>query len=77
MTAPVAVSIAESLQVNPNVMLLGAAVATPCAFLPPIGHKNNAIIMEPGGDRFGDYWLIGSPLETIVLIISIPLLLIF
>jgi di/tricarboxylate transporter len=75
--APVGVAIAESLQVNPDAMLMGVAVAASCAFLSPIGHKNNTIIMGPGGYRFGDYWRMGLPLEILILFVSIPLILIF
>jgi len=75
--APIAVSIAERLQVNPDTMLMGVAVAASCAFLSPIGHKNNTIIMGPGGYRFGDYWRMGLPLEVLIIFVSIPLLMIF
>ncbi len=73
--APVAMDIAERLQVNPDAMLMGVAVAASCAFLTPIGHKNNTIIMGPGGYRFGDYWRMGLPLEVIVLLVAVPLIL--
>ena len=75
--APVAVNIAEQLQVNPDAMLMGVAVAASCAFLSPIGHKNNTIIMGPGGYRFGDYWRMGLPLEILIVAVSIPLILFF
>ena len=75
--APVAVNIAEQLQVNPDGMLMGVAVAASCAFLSPIGHKNNTIIMGPGGYRFGDYWRMGLPLEILIVAVSIPLILFF
>jgi len=75
--APIAVSIAERLQVNPDAMLMGVAVAASCAFLSPIGHKNNTIIMGPGGYRFGDYWRMGLPLEILIIFVSIPLIMIF
>jgi di/tricarboxylate transporter len=75
--APIAVSIAERLQVNPDAMLMGVAVAASCAFLSPIGHKNNTIIMGPGGYRFGDYWRMGLPLEILIIMVSIPLIMIF
>ncbi|MFT6732372.1 MAG: di/tricarboxylate transporter [Polaribacter sp.] len=75
--APIAVSIAERLQVNPDTMLMGVAVAASCAFLSPIGHKNNTIIMGPGGYRFGDYWRMGLPLEILIIFVSIPLLMVF
>ena len=74
--APVAIDIAQRLQVNPDAMLMGVAVAASCAFLTPIGHKNNTIIMGPGGYRFGDYWRMGLPLEVLVLFVSVPLILV-
>jgi di/tricarboxylate transporter len=56
---------------------MAVAVSASCAFLTPIGHKNNTIILGPGGYRFGDYWRMGLVLEVLIIITSIPLLLIF
>ncbi len=75
--APVAVEIASQLEVNPDPFLMGVAVAASCAFLTPIGHKNNTLIMGPGGYRFGDYWRMGLPLEILVVVVSVPAILIF
>jgi di/tricarboxylate transporter len=74
--APIAVSIASVTNTNPDTYLMGVAVAASCAFLTPIGHKNNTIIMGPGGYQFGDYWRIGLPLEALVLVVSVPTILI-
>jgi di/tricarboxylate transporter len=73
--APIGVGIAGALDVNADPFLMGVAVAASCAFLTPIGHKNNTIIMGPGGYRFGDYWRIGLPLEILVLVVSVPMIL--
>ena len=73
--APIAVDIADKLQVNPDPFLMTVAVAASCAFLTPIGHKNNTLIMGPGGYRFGDYWRMGLPLEILVIVVSIPTIL--
>jgi di/tricarboxylate transporter len=73
--APIAVDIANRLQVNPDPFLMTVAVAASCAFLTPIGHKNNTLIMGPGGYRFGDYWRMGLPLEILVIMVSIPVIL--
>ncbi|MEP4704401.1 MAG: SLC13 family permease [Hyphomicrobiales bacterium] len=73
--APIAVSVAQSIGVNPNPFLMGVAVAASCAFLTPIGHKNNTIIMGPGNYHFGDYWRMGLALEIIVIIVAVPTLL--
>lgn len=74
--APIAVDIATRLDANPDAFLMAVAVAASCAFLTPIGHKNNTIIMGPGGYHFGDYWRMGLPLEILVLVVSIPMILI-
>ena len=72
--APIAVDIATRLSVNPDPFLMGVAVAASCAFLTPIGHKNNTMIMGPGGYRFGDYWRMGLPLEILIIAVSIPMI---
>ena len=75
--APIGIAIAERLAVSPDPFLMGVAVAASCAFLTPIGHKNNIIILGPGGYHFGDYWRMGLPLELLVLALGVPLILIF
>lgn len=72
--APIAIDIAHRLSVNPDPFLMAVAIAASCAFLTPIGHKNNTLIMGPGGYRFGDYWRMGLPLEVIVVVVSIPMI---
>jgi di/tricarboxylate transporter len=73
--APIAVDIAFSLGVSPDPFLMAVAVAASCAFLTPIGHKNNTIILGPGGYRFGDYWRMGLPLEILVVVVALPMIL--
>ena len=74
--APLAVDIAERLGVESDPFLMGVAVAASCAFLTPIGHKNNTLIMGPGGYRFGDYWRMGLPLEILIVLVSVPTILV-
>jgi len=73
--APIALDVAERLQVSPDPFLMAVAVAASCAFLTPIGHKNNTLIMGPGGYGFGDYWRMGLPLEALVVVTGIPMIL--
>ena len=73
--APIALNIANRLNVSPDPFLMGVAVAASCAFLTPIGHKNNTLIMGPGGYRFGDYWRMGLPLEILVVLVATPMIL--
>lgn len=73
---PIAIGIAAALGVNPDSFLMAVAIGASCAFLTPIGHQNNTLILGPGGFGFGDYWKLGLPLEVLVVGISIPMLLI-
>ncbi|HSM31128.1 MAG TPA: SLC13 family permease [Woeseiaceae bacterium] len=74
--APIALEIADRLDANPDAFLMGVAVAASCAFLTPIGHKNNTLILGPGGYQFGDYWRMGLPLEILIVVVSVPMILI-
>ena len=75
--APVGIQMALSLGVSPDPFLMAVAVAASSAFLTPIGHKNNTLILGPGGYSFGDYWRMGLPLEIIIVAVSIPAILVF
>ncbi|MEQ3709421.1 MAG: SLC13 family permease [Tateyamaria sp.] len=75
--APVGIKMAQTLGVSPDPFLMAVAVAASAAFLTPIGHKNNTLILGPGGYEFGDYWRMGLPLEIIVVAVSIPAILVF
>jgi len=75
--APIAVDIANHFNASPDSFLMAVAVAASCAFLTPIGHKNNTIIMGPGGYKFGDYWRMGLPLEILVVLVGLPAILFF
>ena len=72
--APIGVSVANSIGASPDPFLMGVAVAASCAFLTPIGHKNNTIIMGPGNYRFGDYWRMGLMLEVLVIVVGVPMI---
>ncbi|WP_050930542.1 SLC13 family permease [Aestuariivita boseongensis] len=75
--APVGIQMAQTLGVSPDPFLMAVAVAASAAFLTPIGHKNNTLILGPGGYQFGDYWRMGLPLEVLVIAVSIPSILVF
>ncbi|MFT4793504.1 MAG: di/tricarboxylate transporter [Paracoccaceae bacterium] len=72
---PIALGTATALGVNPDSFLMAVAVGASCAFLTPIGHQNNTLILGPGGFGFGDYWRLGLPLELLIIAISVPVLL--
>jgi di/tricarboxylate transporter len=72
---PIAISAAGSLGVNPDAFLMAVAVGASCAFLTPIGHQNNTLILGPGGFRFGDYWRPGLAVTVLVLTAAVPMIL--
>jgi di/tricarboxylate transporter len=74
--APLASAIANGLGVSADPFLMAVAIGASCAFLTPIGHQNNTLVLGPGGYKFGDYWRLGLPLEIIIVAVSMPLLLI-
>lgn len=75
--APVALSIAGSMAISADPLLMTVAVGASCAFLTPIGHQSNTLVMGPGGYHFGDYWRMGLPLSILVVLLAIPLILVF
>ncbi len=74
--APIGAGIAERLGASPDPFLMAVAVAASCAFLTPIGHQNNALILGPGGYRFWDYWRMGLPLEALIVAVAVPTILV-
>jgi di/tricarboxylate transporter len=75
--APIAIGVAQGLGASADPFLMAVAIGASCAFLTPIGHQSNTLVLGPGGYRFGDYWRMGLPLEVIVAVVAIPLLLWF
>lgn len=74
--APIAASLAAGFEASVDPFLMAVAVSASCAFLTPIGHQSNTLVMGPGGYRFGDYWRLGLPLSLAVMAVAIPLILI-
>ena len=75
--APISVGVAVSLGVSMDPFLMAVAVGASCAFLTPIGHQCNALILGPGGYKFSDYWRMGLPLEILIVVAGTPLILHF
>jgi len=72
---PIALGTAQQLGVSADAFLMAVAVGASCAFMTPISHQNNTLILGPGGLRFGDYWPLGLPLQILVLVVAVPMLL--
>ncbi|MEE9334959.1 MAG: SLC13 family permease [Granulosicoccaceae bacterium] len=75
--APLGIAMARALEVSIDPFLMCVAVGASCAFLTPIGHQCNTLVMGPGGYKFTDYWRMGLPLEIIITAISVPLIMFF
>jgi di/tricarboxylate transporter len=73
--APIAMGVAHGLNFSIDPFLMAVAIGGSCAFLTPIGHQSNTLVMGPGGYRFTDYTRMGIPLTIIIIIISVPLIL--
>ncbi len=73
--APIAASLAEGFDASVDPFLMVVAVSASCAFLTPIGHQSNTLVMGPGGYRFGDYWKLGLPLSLLVMAVGLPMIL--
>ncbi|MEJ5224246.1 MAG: SLC13 family permease [Anaerolineales bacterium] len=73
--APIGIRLAQGMGASPDPFLMALTIGASCAFLTPIGHQSNTLVMGPGGYRFGDYWRMGLVLEVIVAVVAIPLIL--
>ncbi|MDH3442954.1 MAG: SLC13 family permease [Deltaproteobacteria bacterium] len=72
--APIASSIATGLRASADPFLMAVAVGASSAFLTPIAHQSNALVMGPGGYHFGDYWRLGLPLVILTVLVAVPLI---
>jgi len=72
--APLSIKVAEQMNHPIEPFLMAVAVGASCAFLSPIGHQCNTLVMGPGNYRFSDYWKLGLPLEILIVCISIPVI---
>jgi len=75
--SPIAITLAEQLGVSIDAFLMAVAIGASCAFLTPIGHQSNTLVMEPGGYRFADYWRVGLPMQILLIAVAVPALLVF
>ncbi|XQU07408.1 SLC13 family permease [Halomonas sp. LY9] len=73
--APIAASLANGFDASLDPFLMVVAVSASCAFLTPIGHQSNTLVLGPGGYRFSDYWKLGLPLSLVVMATAIPAIL--
>ena len=75
LAAPIAISVAGTMNVSVDPLLMAVAIGASCAFMTPIAHQANTLVMEPGGYRFSDYWRLGLPLSIVVIVVATPVIL--
>lgn len=74
LAAPIALSVASGMEVSADPLLMAVAIGASCAFLTPIAHQSNTLVMEPGGYSFTDYWRLGLPLSILVILTALPVI---
>jgi di/tricarboxylate transporter len=67
--APIALSTTADLGISPYPLMMTVAVSASAAFLSPVGHSANLIVMGPGGYKFSDYFKVGLPLTILTMVI--------
>ncbi len=67
---PIALSVAEKLELNPFSFVLAVIFASSMTFLTPVGYQTNAMIFSAGNYKFKDFFKVGAPLSIILVVIS-------
>jgi len=75
--APIAIQTAQSLGADSRSFVMGITLGASMAFITPLGHPVNILIMGPGGYRFRDFVRFGLPLTLILFFIILLLLPVF
>jgi di/tricarboxylate transporter len=74
---PIAIKIAQQTGLNPRSMVMGIALACSMAFITPLGHPVNILVMSPGGYKFRDFVKVGLPMTLILFVVVMIFLPIF
>jgi di/tricarboxylate transporter len=69
--APIAIAAGRGIQADPRAMAMAVAVGCSLAFITPLGHPANLLVMGPGGYKFQDYWRLGAPVTVIAILVVI------
>ena len=69
--APIGISIAQSIGVDPKPVLMALGIAASCAFATPMATPPNTLVLGPGGFSFNDYVKVGVPMCVLSLVVSV------
>lgn len=72
--APIGLSLAATLNLPADALLMAIAIGAASPYLTPIGHQSNTLVMGPGGYQFGDYWRLGLPMDLVILVTAVPMI---
>lgn len=68
---PISIALAVALGLPPEPFVVCTALGAVVAFLTPIGHHGNLLILNPGQYTFGDFLRVGVPLTVFISIVSV------
>ncbi len=71
---PISIQTSQALSLDPRSVVMAVALATSIAFITPLGHPVNVLVMAPGGYQFRDYLCVGLPLAVLLTILILLLL---
>ncbi|HTS20162.1 MAG TPA: SLC13 family permease [Verrucomicrobiae bacterium] len=71
---PIAIQAARQIGADPRALAMGVALATSMAFITPLGHPVNILVMSEGGYNFRDYMRVGLPLTILLLLVVLLVL---
>jgi len=72
--APIALSLADTLSMSADPLLMAVAIGAASPYLTPVGHQSNTLVLGPGSYQFSDYWRLGLPLDMVIVTVAVPMI---